>query len=72
VLTESQLEEKKAAEAELSFAKTELEKETDTEKLALLTEEVATKERNLEQLLASFEVNFDFLKPIYAANFRKI
>ena len=57
LLTESQLEEKKAAEAELSFAKIELEKETDAGKLALLTEEVATKERNLEQLIASFEVN---------------
>eukprot|EP00250_Pteridium_aquilinum_P012235 c2058_g1_i1 orf=100-1032(+) len=55
VLTEAQREEKKAAEAELSFAQSELEKETDAEKAALLSEEVANKEKNLEQLLASFE-----------------
>lgn len=54
-LTDAQREEKKAAEAELSFAKTELEKEMDAEKAALLAEEVANKERDLEQLLASFE-----------------
>lgn len=55
VLSETQREEKKAAEAELSFAQSELDKETDAEKIALLQEEVANKEKNLEQLLASFE-----------------
>lgn len=55
VLTEAQREEKKAAEAELSFAKTELENETDAGKASLLSEEVAVKEKNLEQLLTSFE-----------------
>ncbi|KAI5076142.1 hypothetical protein GOP47_0008207 [Adiantum capillus-veneris] len=55
VLTEAQREEKKAAEAELSFAKSELEKEMDAEKAEQLAEEIANKEENLEQLLASFE-----------------
>ncbi|KAJ7551974.1 hypothetical protein O6H91_06G037000 [Diphasiastrum complanatum] len=55
VLTESQREEKKAAEAELSFAISELEKEVDSVKLADLREEVALKERKLEELLLSFE-----------------
>ncbi|MCO5597412.1 hypothetical protein L7F22_051489 [Adiantum nelumboides] len=54
-LTEVQREEKKAAEAELSFAKSELKKEIDAEKVAQLAEEVANKEKTLDQLLASFE-----------------
>lgn len=55
VLSEAQNEEKKAAEAELSFAQSELEKETDPEKIASLQEELANKEKSLEELLSSFE-----------------
>ncbi|OAE33028.1 hypothetical protein AXG93_1913s1300 [Marchantia polymorpha subsp. ruderalis] len=55
VLSESQREEKKAVEAELAFAKSELKKEVDPVKSKLMKEEVANMEKKLEELLASFE-----------------
>lgn len=55
VLTEQQREEKKAAEAELSFAKSELEKEVDPVKSKFLREEVISMEKKLDELLLSFE-----------------
>jgi hypothetical protein len=58
VLTEQQREEKKAAEAELSFAKSELEKEVDPVKSKFLREEVISMEKKLDELLLSFEVCF--------------
>jgi hypothetical protein len=56
VLTEQQREEKKAAEAELAFSKSELEKEVDPVKSKLLREEVIYMEKKLDELLLSFEV----------------
>lgn len=56
VLTEQQREEKKAAEAELSFARSELVKEVDPTKSKALREEVNLMEKKLDELLASFEV----------------
>lgn len=53
VLTEEQREEKKALEAELAFAKSECER--SDEGSIELKEEVAAKEKKLEDLLASFE-----------------
>lgn len=55
VLTEQQREEKKAAEAELSFARSELVKEVDPTKSKALREEVNLMEKKLDELLASFE-----------------
>ncbi|KAH8962867.1 hypothetical protein BDL97_05G123700 [Sphagnum fallax] len=55
VLTEQQREEKKAAEAELAFSKSELEKEVDPVKSKLLREEVIYMEKKLDELLLSFE-----------------
>lgn len=56
VLTEQQREEKKAAEAELAFARSELEKEVDPTKSKLLREDVTLMEKKLDELMASFEV----------------
>jgi hypothetical protein len=56
VLTEQQREERKAAEAELAFSKSELEKEVDPVKSKLLREEVIYMEKKLDELLLSFEV----------------
>jgi len=56
VLTEQQREEKKAAEAELAFARSELEKEVDPTKSKLLREDVTLMEKKLDELLVSFEV----------------
>lgn len=56
VLSEEQKEEKKALEAELAYAKDQLEKAVDPLKAKDLKEEVAEKETKLEDLLASFEV----------------
>ncbi len=56
MLTEQQREEKKAAEAELAFSKSELEKEVDPVKSKLLREEVIYMEKKLDELLLSFEV----------------
>ncbi|CAM6007048.1 unnamed protein product [Sphagnum balticum] len=55
VLTEQQREEKKAAEAELAFSKSELEKEVDPVKSKFLREEVIAMEKRLDELLLSFE-----------------
>ncbi|KAJ7552585.1 hypothetical protein O6H91_06G060900 [Diphasiastrum complanatum] len=55
VLTDAQHEEKKAAEAELAFAQSEFEKESDPAKLDGLREEINLKEKRLEELLACFE-----------------
>ncbi|CAM6082052.1 unnamed protein product [Calypogeia fissa] len=55
VLTEAQREEKKAVEAELAFAKSELSKEFDPMKSKALKEEVVLMERKLGELLDSFE-----------------
>lgn len=55
VLTEQQREEKKAAEAELAFARSELEKEVDPTKSKLLREDVTVMEKKLDELMASFE-----------------
>ncbi|GBG66640.1 hypothetical protein CBR_g66777 [Chara braunii] len=55
VLTDAQREERKAVEGELNFAKRELETEVDPVKIKALREEVALKEKQLEDLLASFE-----------------
>eukprot|EP00249_Psilotum_nudum_P012904 c24038_g1_i1 orf=169-1230(+) len=55
VLTDAQREEKKAVEAEIAFARNELEMEEDPSKVKALREEVAFKEKKLEELLASFE-----------------
>jgi hypothetical protein len=57
VLTEQQREEKKAAEAELAFSKSELEKEVDPVKSKFLREEVIAMEKRLDELLLSFEVH---------------
>ncbi|GLJ24221.1 hypothetical protein SUGI_0461860 [Cryptomeria japonica] len=54
-LTEAQREEKKAAEAELLYAKKELEEEKDPGKAKLLQNEVELKEGKLNELLESFE-----------------
>jgi hypothetical protein len=56
VLSEQQREEKKAAEAELAFARSELEKEVDPTKSKVLREEVILMEKKLDELLSSFEV----------------
>lgn len=56
VLTEQQREDKKAAEAELAFAKSELEKEVDPMKSKMLREEVGALEKRYDELLSSFEV----------------
>ena len=56
VLTEQQREDKKAAEAELAFAKSELEKEVDPMKSKMLREEVGVLEKRYDELLSSFEV----------------
>eukprot|EP00244_Chara_vulgaris_P000178 TRINITY_DN1027_c0_g1_i2.p1 TRINITY_DN1027_c0_g1~~TRINITY_DN1027_c0_g1_i2.p1 ORF type:complete len:353 (-),score=67.21 TRINITY_DN1027_c0_g1_i2:344-1402(-) len=55
VLTDAQREDKKAVEGELNFAKRELETEVDPVKIKALREEVALKEKQLEDLLDSFE-----------------
>lgn len=54
-LTEAQREEKKAAEAELAFAKKEHEEERDPAKEKVLQQEVELRERKLDELLESFE-----------------
>uniref|UniRef100_A0A0C9S7Y2 TSA: Wollemia nobilis Ref_Wollemi_Transcript_7299_1760 transcribed RNA sequence n=1 Tax=Wollemia nobilis TaxID=56998 RepID=A0A0C9S7Y2_9CONI len=54
-LTEAQREEKKAVEAELLYAKKELEEETDPVRAKLLQDEVESKESKLNELLESFE-----------------
>jgi len=56
VLTEQQREEKKAAEGELAFARSELEKEVDPTKSKLLREDVTLLEKKLDELMVSFEV----------------
>lgn len=56
MFTEAQREEKKAAEAELAFARSELEKEVDPLKIKAIRDEVALKEKKLDELLSSFEV----------------
>lgn len=56
MLSEQQREEKKAAEGELAFARSELEKEVDPVKSKALREEVASMEKKLDELLSSFEV----------------
>lgn len=56
VLTEQQREDKKAAEAELAFARSELDKEVDPTKSKALREEVNLMEKKLDELLVSFEV----------------
>ena len=56
MLTEQQREDKKAAEAELAFARSELEKEVDPMKSKMLREEVGTLEKKYDELLSSFEV----------------
>uniref|UniRef100_A0A7I4D283 CCHC-type domain-containing protein n=2 Tax=Physcomitrium patens TaxID=3218 RepID=A0A7I4D283_PHYPA len=55
VLTEQQREDKKAAEAELAFARSELDKEVDPTKSKALREEVNLMEKKLDELLVSFE-----------------
>ncbi|KAH9307629.1 hypothetical protein KI387_035540 [Taxus chinensis] len=54
-LTEAQREERKAAEAELLYAKKELEEERDPVRAKLLQNEVESKEGKLNELLESFE-----------------
>lgn len=53
--TEAQREEKKAAEAELLYAKKELEEEKDPGRAKFLQNEVESKEGKLNELLESFE-----------------
>ena len=60
MLTEQQREEKKAAEGELAFARSELEKEVDPTKSKVLREEVNLMEKKLDELLSSFEVCISF------------
>eukprot|EP00897_Mesotaenium_endlicherianum_P000420 jgi/Mesen1/10379/ME000081S09772 len=55
MLSEAQREEQKAAEAELAFAQSELEKATDPLQSKELKEEVSQKEKKLDDLLQSFE-----------------
>lgn len=57
MLSEQQREEKKAAEAELAFARSELEKEVDPTKSKVLREEVNLMEKKLDELLSSFEAS---------------
>ncbi|XP_024524330.1 keratin, type I cytoskeletal 9-like [Selaginella moellendorffii] len=56
-LTEAQYEEKKAAEAELAYARGDLEKAVDPLKVKEIQEDIALKEKKLDELLASFEQN---------------
>ena len=64
MLTEQQREDKKAAEAELAFARSELEKEVDPMKSKMLREEVGTLEKKYDELLSSFEVWCFYIKAV--------